>query len=101
MALNLGEGFGLVLIEAAAAGLAVVAGRAGGATEAVLDGETGLLVNPEDDGDVIQAIVRLPQDDGLRAQMADRGANFAADQFSFERFAGAVITALGPVVAGA
>src|SRR5207249_10983994 len=47
-----GEGFGLVFIEAGAAGLPVVAGRAGGTTEAVVDGETGLLVDPEDPDDI-------------------------------------------------
>lgn len=73
-----GEGFGLVFLEAAAAGLPVVAGRAGGAPEAVRDGETALLVDPEDPGDVAQAVVRLLSDSSARARMGAAGAAWVA-----------------------
>src|ERR1700728_1328961 len=50
------EAFGIVFLEAAAAGLAQVAGESGGAAEAVLDGETGIVVGrPRDVGDVAGA----------------------------------------------
>ena len=41
------EGFGIVYLEAASAGIPVIAGNSGGVGEAVLDGVTGLLVDPE------------------------------------------------------
>ncbi len=54
-----GEGFGIVYLEAAARGLPVVAGNVGGALDAVVHGETGLLVDPEDPGAVADAISAL------------------------------------------
>lgn len=54
-----GEGFGIAYLEAGAFGKPVVAGNVGGAVDAVLDGETGLLVNPTDPLAVSEAIVRL------------------------------------------
>lgn len=54
------EGFGIVFLEAAAAGLPQIAGRSGGAQEAVVDGETGLVVDrPRDVDAVCDAIARL------------------------------------------
>ena len=54
------EGFGIVFLEAAACGVAQVAGRSGGADEAVVDGETGLVVDdPSDPGHVAAALRRL------------------------------------------
>src|SRR5262249_29149717 len=44
------EGFGIVFVEAAACGVPAVVGRSGGAHEAVVDGETGLVVEPRDVG---------------------------------------------------
>jgi phosphatidyl-myo-inositol dimannoside synthase len=54
-----GEGFGIAYVEAAAHGLPSVAGRVGGATDAVVDRETGLLVDPEDPAAVADAISTL------------------------------------------
>src|SRR5207247_6054461 len=52
------EGFGIVFLEAAAAGKAAVAGRSGGAEEAVVDGETGLLVEGREPKAVALALAR-------------------------------------------
>ena len=57
------EGFGIVFLEAAAAGVPQVAGDSGGASEAVLDGETGLVVtDPGDPGAVAEALRSLLAD---------------------------------------
>lgn len=81
-----GEGFGLVLVEAAAAGLPVVAGRAGGATEAVRDGETGVLVDPREPGQVADAITELLRDRARARAMGAAGRRWVTQRFSFERF---------------
>ncbi len=63
------EGFGLVFLEANACGRAVIGGRAGGAVEAVRDGESGLLVNGESVDEIAGAIKRILGDDALRARL--------------------------------
>ena len=64
------EGFGIVFLEAAASGVPQVAGRSGGAGEAVLDGETGLVVHrPGDIGEVATALRRLLDDGELRDRL--------------------------------
>ncbi len=64
------EGFGIVFLEAAAAGVPQVAGDSGGASEAVLDGETGLVVrNPGDPGAVAEALRSLLADPRRRRRM--------------------------------
>jgi phosphatidylinositol alpha-1,6-mannosyltransferase len=67
------EGFGLVFLEANACGKAVVGGRAGGAVEAVRDGENGLLVNGADAGEIATAIIRLLTDSELRQRLEAGG----------------------------
>jgi phosphatidylinositol alpha-1,6-mannosyltransferase len=68
------EGFGIVCIEAAAAGKPVVAGRSGGLQEAVVDGVTGLLVDPNDVAAIADGIltILLDPDTGFRLGQAGR-----------------------------
>lgn len=56
------EGLGLVFLEASAAGLPIVAGRSGGVAEAVLDGETGILVEATNKKQVVDAVLKLLQE---------------------------------------
>ncbi len=89
------EGFGIVFLEAAAAGVPAVAGRSGGSHEAVVDGETGFVV----DGrvlDVRGALSALLADDGLRARMGAAARARAVMEFSYDTLA----ARLAPVVAG-
>jgi len=81
-----GEGFGLVYLEAAAAGLPVVAGNGGAIPEVVRDGETGLLVDPQAPDEVARAIVRLLRDPELARRMGGAAQRRALEEFSFERF---------------
>ena len=74
-----GEGFGIVYLEANAHGCPVLAGNAGGAVDAVLDGETGLLVDPEDHVAVGNALVALLRDAPRRLEMGAAGARRARD----------------------
>lgn len=67
------EGFGLVFLEANACGRTVVGGRAGGAVEAVRDGETGLLVDGYSEQEIAAAINKLLADDELRKRLESGG----------------------------
>jgi phosphatidyl-myo-inositol dimannoside synthase len=68
-----GEGFGIAYLEAGAYGKPVVAGNVGGALDAVIDGETGLLVDPRDTGALSQALTTLLLDAQLAARLGDGG----------------------------
>jgi phosphatidylinositol alpha-1,6-mannosyltransferase len=67
------EGFGLVFLEAGACAKAVVAGRSGGIEDAVVDGLTGLIVDPSDARDIGQALIRLLTDSELRGRLGQQG----------------------------
>lgn len=79
------EGFSNAILEAMAAGLPVVASRAGGNPEAVVEGETGFLVSPGDAKAFAQAILRLIEDPGLAKRMGDAGRRRVAERFSLVR----------------
>lgn len=64
------EGFGLVFLEAAAAGATSVGGRAGGAVDAIVNDETGLLVNSKDPKAIAEAVAELLLDEHKRQKMA-------------------------------
>jgi glycosyltransferase involved in cell wall biosynthesis len=67
------EGMPGVLLEGAAAGLPVVATRVGGVPECVTDGETGVLVAPDDEQGLADAVVALVRDPALRRRMGEAG----------------------------
>jgi len=67
------EGFGLIFLEANACGKAVIGGRAGGAVDAIIDGETGLLVDGDDTDAIAAAIRSLLGDATLREKLAAGG----------------------------
>lgn len=73
------EGFGMVFIEAAAAGVPSIAGATGGQREAVLDARTGVIVDGEDLDALASAIRRLLDDPALRARMGDEGRRWAME----------------------
>lgn len=72
-----GEGFGIVYLEAGVHGLPVVAGRVGGALDAVVDGATGLLVDPMDHVQVADAISSLLIDRTRATRMGAAGSEHA------------------------
>ncbi len=79
------EGLGSVLLDAMAAGRAIVATRAGGIPEAVIDGETGVLVPPRDPSRLAGAILGLLRDPARRTRMAEAGRTRVARFFSAGR----------------
>jgi phosphatidyl-myo-inositol dimannoside synthase len=74
-----GEGFGIAFLEAASYGRPVVAGNVAGALDSVADGETGLLVDPEDPGAVAGAIVRVLGDPALARRLGEAGERRARE----------------------
>ena len=68
------EGLGLTLVEALAAGCAVVGTPAGGIPEVVVDGGTGLVARGEDPAHLAEQLARLLLDHSLRARLASAGA---------------------------
>jgi phosphatidylinositol alpha-1,6-mannosyltransferase len=92
------EGFGIVFLEAAAAGLAQVAGDSGGSAEAVVDGETGIVVSrPNDVGDVAAALRRLIDDPALRERMGAAARARAEACFDYDVLAPRLAQALAEV----
>ncbi len=89
------EGFGIVFLEAAACGVPAVAGRSGGSHEAVVDGETGLVVEPTAPA-VRDALERLLADPDERAAMGAAGRARAVAEFSHDELA----ARLAPIAAG-
>ncbi len=73
------EGFGIVFLEAAACGTPSLGGASGGVPDAVLDGETGFLVDPEDPANIAEKILLLMSDRNLLASLSTRARAHAED----------------------
>lgn len=78
------EGFGITFIEANACGKPVIGGRSGGAVEAVKDGVTGFLVNPQDENEVAQKMIYLLQNGEIARKMGRDGRERAEKEFSWK-----------------
>jgi phosphatidylinositol alpha-1,6-mannosyltransferase len=76
------EGFGVVFLEANLLGKPVVAGRTGGTTDAVMDGETGLLVDGASTAAIAAAVVRLLDDPALAVRLGRQGQSRVHREFS-------------------
>lgn len=81
------EGFGLVYVEAALHGVPSVGYRAGGVPDAVLDGETGLLVEPGDIAGLAAALERLRRDADLRHRLGAAARGRAYGELTADRMA--------------
>jgi glycosyltransferase involved in cell wall biosynthesis len=79
------EGFGLVFLEAMAAGKPVVATRVSAIPEVVVDGETGLLVPPEDPQALAGAIIRLCHDPSESRRLGNNGYRRVREHFTAGR----------------
>jgi phosphatidyl-myo-inositol dimannoside synthase len=76
------EGFGIVYLEANLFGKVVVAGRSGGVSDAVLDGQTGLMVDPESPFEVADTIIKLLSDPALANRFGEAGRARVLNDFS-------------------
>ena len=92
------EGFGIVFLEAAAAGVPQVAGASGGAGEAVEDGVTGVMVRrPTEARDVAGAIGDLLDDPDRARAMGERARLRAEASFDYDLLAPRLGSSLGDV----
>lgn len=85
------EGFGTVLIEAAAVGLPAVASRIYGITDAVVEGETGILHEPGDVPGIVQAMVEMKQNRTLRLRLGAAARTRVIRDFSQGRLTSAFL----------
>jgi phosphatidylinositol alpha-1,6-mannosyltransferase len=89
------EGLGLAAVEAAACGLPVVVGRSGGAPETVRDGETGVVVPPEDPGTLARVVAGLLLDPARAVAMGLAGRQLVAERYGREQARTTLRHALG------
>ena len=78
------EGLGIVYLEASSAGLPVLGGASGGAPDAVLPGDTGLVVDGTDVKAIAQSAITLLHDPALRARMGELGRSWALETWSWQ-----------------
>jgi phosphatidylinositol alpha-1,6-mannosyltransferase len=92
------EGFGIVFLEAAAAGVPQVAGRSGGAGEAVLDGITGTVLRRSTDvAAAVRAIAELVDDRVRRMEMGKASRQRAEGSFDYDKLAPRLAASLADV----
>jgi len=78
------EGLGIVFLEASATGLPVIVGNSGGAVDAVLEGETGFLVNGNDLSEIRDRLIELLANQDLAKRMGSAGRNWVAQEWTWE-----------------
>jgi phosphatidylinositol alpha-1,6-mannosyltransferase len=81
------EGLGIVYLEASACGLPVIAGNSGGAPDAVLAGETGLVVDGTRVNEVASAVIELLSDPERSQRMGLRGREWIVQEWRWEIWA--------------
>ena len=86
------EGIPRALLESMAMGIPVVATRVNGNREVVRDGETGLMVELDDDQAFTEALERLLTDPGLRREIGDRSRDVAFREYDESAIAEAILT---------
>jgi phosphatidylinositol alpha-1,6-mannosyltransferase len=77
------EGFGMVFLEASAAGKPVIGGRSGGTEDSILQGQTGFLVDPEDISELAASLLSLLESQELRERLGAAGRARAREDFSW------------------
>ena len=81
------EAFGRVTVEAMKCGVPVIGARAAGTAELIKDGQTGLLYQPGNVGDLADTIEKLISNGEMRARLAEAARRWAHETFSRARFA--------------
>lgn len=82
---SLKEAFGVAVLEASAAGRAVIASNVGGVPEVLQDGHTGLLIPPNDSDQLAEAIIKLANDKEMMKTMGENGRQFVQKNFAWSQ----------------
>lgn len=85
------EGFGIVYLEANMFGKPVVAGKSGGVAEAVLDNETGILVEPTNPHEIISTMERLLKDPEEARRLGENGRKRVENEFQWKKQAAPLV----------
>ena len=93
------EGFGIVFLEAASTAKPVIAGRSGGSEEAVVDGETGLMVEGAEPKAVALSVAKVLDDERLAGRMGLAGRERVTRAFTWDRRTGELVRVLVRAVA--
>ncbi len=89
------EGFGIVFLEAAACGVPSIAGRSGGSAEAVVHGETGLVLDrPRSTRALVRTLVTLRDEPARRASMGEAARDLTRRDFDWDVLAGRLAAGL-------
>jgi phosphatidylinositol alpha-1,6-mannosyltransferase len=83
----LAEGFGLALLEASACAKPVIAGRSGGIPDAVMDGTTGVLVNPTDPESVSRTLIEIFRNPEMGRTLGENGRKWVKAEMNWDRAA--------------
>ncbi len=78
------EGFGMVYLEAGAVAKPVIGGKSGGTDDAILDGVTGILVDGNDVGEIVKAVVSLLEFPEKAEKMGENGRRRVEEEFSWD-----------------
>jgi phosphatidylinositol alpha-1,6-mannosyltransferase len=81
------EGLGIVYLEASACGLPVIAGKSGGAPDAVIEGETGITVDGRNLAEIAAAVIYLFDDPARARQLGERGRKWIESDWRWEIWA--------------
>ncbi len=92
------EGFGIAVIEAAACGRPVIASRLEGLKDAIIEGENGLLAEPEDAHAWVAAITKLLQDTTAREALGKKAALYTKEHYHWETISKQYVTTLETIL---
>ena len=81
------EGFGITYLEANACEKPVIGGDSGGVSDAIVDGETGFIVDPTDPGQIAEKTIRLLSDRELADRMGKNGRRRVEKEYTWDGIA--------------